>query len=38
MLDEGLSVPAIGAELDVLPNTLHKAISHGRLKKKPPQS
>jgi hypothetical protein len=27
-------VPAIGAELGVLPNTLHKAISDGRLKKK----
>jgi hypothetical protein len=39
MLDEGLSVPAIGAELGVFPNTLHKAISHGRLKKKePPRS
>jgi len=34
MLDEGLSVSAIGAELGVLPNTLHKAISYGRLKKK----
>lgn len=36
MLDDGLSVPAIGEELGVLPNTLHKAISHGRLKKKLP--
>ncbi len=34
MLDEGLGVPAIGAELGGLPNTIHKAISHGRLKKK----
>jgi hypothetical protein len=34
MLDEGNGVPAIGAELGVLPNTLHKAISYGRLKKK----
>jgi hypothetical protein len=34
LLDEGLGVPAIGAELGVLPNTIHKAISHGRLKKK----
>lgn len=34
LLDEGLEVPAIGAELGVLPNTIHKAISHGRLKKK----
>ena len=38
LLDEGASVPAIGAELGVLPNTLHKAISYGRLKKKPPRS
>ena len=34
LLDEGYEVPAIGAELSVLPNTLHKAISAGRLKKK----
>ena len=34
MLDEGRKIPAIGAELGVLPNTLHKAISYGRLKKK----
>jgi hypothetical protein len=34
MIDEGRDIPAIGAELGVLPNTLHKAISHGRLKKK----
>jgi transposase-like protein len=34
MLDEGLEVPAIGQRLGVLPNTLHKAISHHRLKKK----
>lgn len=34
LLEEGLDVPAIGAELGVLPNTLHKAISYGRLKKK----
>jgi len=34
MLDDGLEVPAIGAELGVLPNTIHKAISYGRLKKK----
>jgi transposase len=37
LLDEGLDVPAIGAQLGVLPNTLHKAISHGRLKKKTSQ-
>jgi hypothetical protein len=34
LLDEGLEVPAIGAQLGVLPNTIHKAISFGRLKKK----
>lgn len=34
LLDAGLEIPAIGAELGVLPNTLHKAISYGRLKKK----
>jgi DNA-binding NarL/FixJ family response regulator len=34
MLDEGHEVPAIGAQLGVLPNTIHKAISFGRLKKK----
>lgn len=34
MLDEGRDVPSIGAELGVLPNTLHKAISYARLKKK----
>lgn len=36
LLDEGWEVPAIGAQLEVLPNTLHKAISAGRLKKKIP--
>jgi hypothetical protein len=34
LLDEGLNVPAIGKELGVLSNTIHKAISYGRLKKK----
>jgi hypothetical protein len=34
MLDDGLEVPAIGAAMGVLPNTIHKALSHGRLKKK----
>lgn len=34
LLEEGLEIPAIGAQLGVLPNTLHKAISYGRLKKK----
>jgi hypothetical protein len=33
LLDEGRPVPAIGKELGVLPNTIHKAISCGRLKK-----
>lgn len=35
-LDAGWEVPAIGAELGVLPNTIHKAIRAGRLKKKAP--
>jgi transposase-like protein len=34
LLDEGLEVPAIAERLGILPNTLHKAISHHRLKKK----
>jgi len=34
MLDAGMEVPLIGAELGVLPNTIHKAIRAGRLKKK----
>lgn len=34
LLDDGAEVPAIGAQLGVRPNTLHKAISYGRLKKK----
>ncbi len=33
MLDQGLDMPAIGAALGVQPNTLHKAVSDGRLKK-----
>jgi len=33
-LDAGMEVPAIGAELGVLPNTIHKAIRAGRLKKR----
>lgn len=33
-LDAGMSVPAIGVELGVLANTIHKAIRAGRLKKK----
>jgi transposase-like protein len=31
LLDEGCSVPAVAARLDVLPNTLHKAIRSKRL-------
>lgn len=34
LLDEGIEVPDIGEQLGVLPNTLHKAISFNRLKKK----
>jgi hypothetical protein len=32
LLDEGRSVPEVAAELDVLTNTLHKAIRAGRLR------
>ena len=32
LLDEGRSVPEVAAELDVLTNTLHKAIRDGRLR------
>lgn len=31
LLDEGRGVPDVGRELDLLPNTLHKAIRAGRL-------
>lgn len=34
LLDAGMEVPAIGAQVGVLPNTIHKAIRAGRLKKK----
>lgn len=34
LLDDGMGIPAIGAALGVLPNTLHKAIRYGRLQKK----
>lgn len=34
LLDAGMEVPAIGERLGVLPNTIHKAIRAGRLKKK----
>jgi hypothetical protein len=32
-LDEGRSVPEVAAELDVLANTLHKAVRAGRLRR-----
>jgi hypothetical protein len=32
LLDEGMTVPEAGRRLGVLPNTLHKAISAGRLR------
>jgi hypothetical protein len=32
LLDETRSVPEVAAELNVLPNTLHKAIHAGRLR------
>jgi transposase len=32
LLDEGQNVPEVGAELDVLANTLHAAIRAGRLR------
>jgi len=32
MLDEGMKVPAVSKQLDILPSTLHKAIDCGRLK------
>ena len=32
LLDEGMAVPEVGRELGVLSNTLHKAISAGRLR------
>ena len=32
LLDETRSVPEVAAELNVLPNTLHKAIGAGRLR------
>ena len=35
-LDAGREIPAIGDELGVLPNTIHKAIRAERLKKKAP--
>ena len=38
LLDEGVEVPVIGQRLGVLANTLHKAISFKRLKKKIPAS
>lgn len=35
-LEAGRTVPEIGEELGILPNTIHKAISDGRLKKTTP--
>jgi transposase len=32
LLDEGVGVPEIGRQLNILPTTLHKAIDNGRLK------
>jgi transposase-like protein len=32
LLDQARSVPEVAAELNVLPNTLHKAIRAGRLR------
>lgn len=32
LLDEGMTVPALSKQMDVLPTTLHKAIDHGRLR------
>jgi hypothetical protein len=32
LLDETRSVPEVATELNVLPNTLHKAIGAGRLR------
>jgi transposase-like protein len=34
LLEEGKSVPEVAREVNVLANTLHKAIRAGRLKKK----
>jgi transposase len=34
LLNEGLSISEVGAQLGVLPNTVHKAIAYGRLQKK----
>jgi hypothetical protein len=35
LLNAGKSVPEVGRELDILPNTLHKAIRAGRLQHQP---
>jgi transposase-like protein len=32
LLDQGLTVPEVGRQLGILPNTLHKAIRSGRLR------
>jgi len=37
LLDQGRSVPEVGEALDVLANTIHKAIRAGRLRRAPSQ-
>jgi len=32
LLDQGLTLPEVGRQLGILPNTLHKAIRSGRLR------
>ena len=32
LLEQGLTVPEVGRQLGILPNTLHKAIRSGRLR------
>lgn len=38
MLDSGKSGPEVARDLNILPNTLNKAVQAGRLKKRPPHS
>src|SRR5439155_24218035 len=37
LLDEGGSVPEVAEEIEVLANTIHKAIRAARLRRPPPQ-
>jgi len=37
LLDEGGSVPEVAEEIEVLANTIHKAIRAGRLRRPPSQ-